>query len=195
MGRALALLPFLALALAQTLTCWATDVGFDLGAPGPLVQETVGGTPYPVAGLQAYLDLLSGSTPARFLPTTVSGSPGRYVECRVTVLHPGGGGVLCGAGATWCVRVANVTGSLPVDWRSRLYVLVQVVSGCGGCRVHAPTPTPLGALPDNRGLLSVPWNTTGAFRVYFWVELHPEDAFPVLPATGSLLLTYQIQND
>lgn len=200
MGRALALLSFLALGLAQaaqaTLTCGASDVGFDFGAPGPLVQETVGGTPYPVAGLAAYLGFLSGSTPMRFLPTAVSGSPGRYVECQVATPNGGGGGgTLCGAGNTWCVRVKKVTGSLPVDWRSRLYVLVQVVSGCSGCQVHAPTPTLLDALPDTRGLLSVPQNTIGTFRVYFFLELGPGDIFPILPATGSLVLFYRVQDN
>jgi hypothetical protein len=89
--------------------------------------------------------------------------------------------------------VTGVSGSLPVDWTSRLYVMVQVISG--NATSFAPTPTLLSAVPDNRGLADIGRNTTTVLHIYYWVEVSPYDFFPTLPATGTLTLTYQVQGD
>jgi hypothetical protein len=194
MGRALALLLFLPLAWGQTLNCDATGLTYDFSAPGPLQTLTVGGQPYYVANLASYLLLLEGTAPLRFLPTAVAGGTGYRVAC--TVITPaggGGGGTLCGAGTTRCLRVSGVSGSLPVDWTGRLYVMAQVISG--NATSHAPVPTLLSAVPDNRGLASVARNTTALIHIYYWVEFSPNDTFATLPATGILTLTYRIQGN
>ncbi len=196
MGRALVLLLLLSPALAQTASCEATEVAYDFSAPGPLEALTVGGAPHYVANLASYLLLLSGTSPLRFLPTRVAGGTGGRVECALgTPDRGGGGGRLCGAGNTWCFRVEGVTGSLPVpgDWTGRLYVMVQVVSGRAAS--HAPSPTLLSALPDRRGLASVGRGTTALLWVHYFLELSPADAFPSLPARGTLHLTYSLGND
>ena len=194
MGRALALLLLLLPAWGQTLNCDATELTYDFSAPGPLTSVTVGGQPYYVANLASYLLLLDGSAPMRFLPTAVKGGTGYRVACTVTTpAGGGGGGALCGAGTTRCLRVTNVTGSLPVDWTRRVHVMVQVVSG--RATSHAPTPTLLSAVPDGRGLASIARRTTALLHLYYWVELSPADPFPALPATGTLTLEYQIQGD
>ncbi len=197
MGRALVLLIFLALPTwAQSIGCDATDLRYDFGASGPFLQEVVGGMPYPVANLAAYLDLLSQTLPRRFLPTSAGGGLGRYVECTaVAPSRSGGGGTVCGAGRDWCLRVTNVTGALPVDWTGRLYAMVQLLSCSGTCTVHVPGFALLSSLPDNRGLLSLSPGTTATFRVYLLLELSPEDTFTTLPATGSLTLTYGYQRN
>jgi len=198
MGRALALLLLLLPAWGQTLNCDATELTYDFSAPGPLTSVTVGGQPYYVANLASYLLLLEGTAPMRFLPTGVAGGTGYRVACTVTTPNRGGGrgGTLCGVGTTRCLRVTSVTGSLPVDWTGRLYVLVQVFQVVSGnVTNHVPTPTLLSGVPDNRGLASIGRNTTATLRLYYWVELSPADPFPALPATGTLTLTYQIQGD
>ncbi len=133
----------------------------------------------------------------RFLPTRAAGAGGnKWVTCTLTTPNRGGGGgALCGAGTTLCFRVSNVSGSLPVpgDWRGRLYVMAQVVSGSATSHVLAPTL--LSAVPDGWGLASVPRNTTAVLRIYYWLELSPDDLFPSLPATGTLTLTYELQTD
>ncbi|SDF37999.1 hypothetical protein SAMN04488243_14711 [Thermus arciformis] len=196
MGRALALLFLLAPALGQTLSCDATEVHYNFSAPGPLQTVNVGGQDYYVANLAAYLALLSGTSPLRFLPTQVLGGTGSRVACQVTTPNGGGGGgTLCGAGATRCLRVSQVTGTLPVpgDWTGRLYVLGQVVSG--NATSHVPTPTLLSTVPDGRGLFSVGRNTTAVLWIYFFLELSPEDLFPSLPASGTIAVTYRLQNN
>ena len=195
MGRALALLLLLLPAWGQTLNCDATELTYDFSAPGPLTSVTVGGQPYYVANLASYLLLLEGAAPMRFLPTGVAGGTGFRATCTVTTPNRGGGrgGTLCGVGTTCCLRVTSVTGSLPVDWTGRLYVMVLVVSG--NATSHAPTPTLLSAVPDNRGLASIGRNTIATLHLYYWVELSSADLFPALPATGTLTLTYQIQGD
>jgi hypothetical protein len=198
MGRALSLLLLALLlpkALGQSVDCEATDLLYDFSAPGPLTQATVAGQPYYVANLASYLLLLDGTTPVRFLPTAVTGGTGYRVACTVRTPNRDAtrGGTLCGAGRRFCLRVTDVSGSLPVDWTSRLYVMVQVVSG--NATSLAPTPTLLSAVPDNRGLADVQRNTTATLHIYYWVELAPGDLFPALPATGALTLTYQVQGD
>jgi hypothetical protein len=200
MGRALSLLLLAFLfpkALGQSVDCEATDLLYDFSAPGPLTSVTVGGQPYYVANLASYLLLLDSTTPMRFLPTAVTGAPGGVYRVACTVRTPNRdpirGGTLCGAGRKFCLRVTGVSGSLPVDWTSRLYVLVQVVSG--NATSLAPTPTFLSAVPDNRGLADVQRNTIATLHIYYWVELAPGDLFPALPATGALTLTYQVQGD
>jgi hypothetical protein len=200
MGRALSLLLLTFLlpeALGQSVDCEATDLSYDFSAPGPLTSVTVGGQPYYVANLASYLLLLGGTTPMRFLPTVVTGAPGGVYRVACTVRTPNRdpvrGGTLCGAGRRFCLRVTGVSGSLPVDWTSRLYVMVQVVSG--NATSFAPTPTLLSAVPDNRGLADVQRNTTALLHIYYWVEVSPHDLFPTLPATGALTLTYQLQGD
>ena len=199
MGRALALLLLLGLsrAWAQTASCDATDLLFDFSDPGPLQTLTVGGENFYVANLASYLLLLSGTSPMRFLPTQVAGAgTNKWVTCTLTTPNRGGGGgTLCGAGNTRCFRVSNVSGSLPVpgDWTQRLYVLVQVTSG--NATSHVLTPTFLSAVPDGRGLASVGRNTTAVLRIYYWLELSPNDVFPSLPAQGTLTLTYSLQNN
>jgi hypothetical protein len=200
MGRALSLflLAFLLpKALGQSVNCDATDLLYDFSAPGSLTQVTVAGQPYYVANLASYLLLLGGTAPMRFLPTAVTGAPGGVYRMACTVQTPNRdairGGALCGAGRKFCLRVTGVSGSLPVDWTSRLYVLVQVVSG--NATSFAPTPTLLSAVPDNRGLADIGKNTTAVLHIYYWVEVSPYDLFPTLPATGALTLTYQLQGD
>jgi hypothetical protein len=198
MGRALSLLLLALLlpkALGQRVDCEATDLLYDFSAPGSLTQVTVAGQPYYVANLASYLLLLDGTGPMRFLPTAVTGGTGYRVACTVRTPNrdPTRGGTLCGAGRRFCLRVTGVSGSLPVDWTSRLYVLVQVVSG--NATSLAPTPTLLSAVPDNRGLADVQRNTIATLHIYYWVELAPGDLFPALPATGALTLTYQVQGD
>jgi hypothetical protein len=203
MGRALSLLLLALLlpkALGQSVNCDATDLVYDFSAPGPLTQATVAGQPYYAANLASYLLLLGGAAPMRFLPTAVTGAPGGVYRMACTVRTPNRdptrGGTLCGAGRRFCLRVTGVSGSLPVDWTSRLYVLVQVVqvvSGNATSRVR--TPTLLSAVPDNRGLADVQRNTTATLHIYYWVELAPGDLFPTLPATGTLTLTYEVQGD
>ncbi|GAA6734835.1 hypothetical protein YIM1640_19650 [Thermus oshimai] len=197
MGRALAFFSLLLFpAWAQSINCDASDLRYDFGASGFLMQETVGGVPYPVANLAAYLDLLSQSSSKRFLPTTAVGGLGRYVECVASApTRSGGGGTICGARNDWCLRITNVTGVFPVDWTTRLYVLVQLLSCSGGCTNHVPGVTLISALPDNRGLLSLSPGATATFRVYFLVELSPEDTFIAFPATGSLTFTYGYQRN
>jgi hypothetical protein len=174
--------------------CDATDLLYDFSAPGSLTQATVAGQPYYVANQASYLLLLEGTAPMRFLPTAVTGGTLYRVACTVrTPTWDVIGGVLCGAGRRFCLRVTGVSGSLPVDWTSRLYVMVQVVSG--NATSFAPTPTLLSAVPDNRGLADVQRNTTATLHIYYWVELAPGDLFPTLPATGALTLTYQVQGD
>jgi hypothetical protein len=197
MVRALALLVFLALGLAQTVNCDATDLRFDFSAPGPVATYTVGGVPYRVAGLQAYLDLLASGGMARFLPTQALGGAQAYrITCRITTPNGGGGGgTACGAGTTRCFRISGLLGSLPapLDPNTRLYVMVQGVSGA--FTNHAPSFTPLGSLPDNRGLVSVPRNADVTLWIWFLLELSAQDAFPSLPASGTLSLTYALQNN
>ena len=198
MGRALSLflLAFLLpKALGQSVNCDATDLVYDFSAPGSLTQVTVAGQPYYVANQASYLVLLGGTTSMRFLPTAVTGGTLYRMACTVRTPNrdPIRGGTLCGAGRRFCLRVTDVSGSLPVDWTSRLYVLVQVVSG--NATSLAPTPTLLSAVPDNRGLADVQRNTTATLHIYYWVELAPGDLFPTLPATGTLTLTYQVQGD
>ncbi|ALJ91104.1 hypothetical protein [Thermus aquaticus] len=198
MGRALSLLLLLALllpkALGQSVNCDATDLLYDFSAPGSLTQVTVAGQPYYVANQASYLLLLDGAGSMRFLPTAVTGGTGYRVACTVrTPNRNARGGTLCGAGRRFCLRVTGVSGSLPVDWTSRLYVMVQVVSG--NATSLAPTPTLLSAVPDNRGLADIGRNTTATLHIYYWVELAPGDLFPTLPATGALTLTYQVQGD
>lgn len=196
MGRALAFLFLLAPALAQTLSCDATEVRFDFSAPGPLQAVNVGGQPYYVANLAGYLQLFSSTSPLRFLPTQALGGTGWRVACQATTPNRGGGGgTLCGAGPTRCLRVQRVLGFLPVpgDWQARLYVLGQVVSG--SATSHVPTSTLLSAVPDGMGLFSVDRNTVATLWIYFFLELHPGDLFPSLPASGTLHLTYRLQNN
>jgi hypothetical protein len=198
MGRALSLLLLALLlpkALGQSVNCEATDLLYDFSAPGSLTQVTVAGQPYYVANLASYLVLLGGTTPMRFLPTAVAGETGYRVACTVRTPNrdPIRGGTLCGAGRKFCLRVTDVSGSLPVDWTSRLYVMVQVVSGKATSRVA--TPTLLSAVSDNRGLADVEKNTTALLHIYYWVEVSPYDLFPTLPATGALTLTYEVQGD
>jgi hypothetical protein len=200
MGRALSLflLAFLLpKALGQSVNCDATDLLYDFSAPGSLTQATVAGQPYYVANLASYLLLLDGTGPMRFLPTAVTGAPGGVYRMACTVRTPNRdairGGALCGAGKKFCLRVTDVSGSLPVDWTSRLYVMVQVISG--NATSFAPTPTLLSAVPDNRGLADIGKNTTAVLHIYYWVEVSPYDFFPTLPATGALTLTYQVQGD
>lgn len=200
MGRALSLLLLALLlpeALGQSVNCDATDLSYDFSAPGPLTSVTVGGQPYYVANLASYLLLLGGAGPMRFLPTAVTGAPAGVYRMACTVRTPNRdpirGGTLCGAGRRFCLRVTGVSGSLPVDWTSRLYVLVQVVSG--NATSLAPTPTLLSAVPDNRGLADIGRNTTAVLHIYYWVEVSPYDLFPTLPATGALTLTYEVQGD
>ena len=195
MGRALALLLLLLPAWGQTLNCDATELTYDFSAQGPLTSVTVGGQPYYVANLASYLLLLEGAAPMRFLPTGVAGGTGYRVACTVTTPNRDAirGGTLCGAGRKFCLRATGVSGSLPVDWTGRLYVMVQVVSG--KATSFAPTPTLLSAVPDNRGLAEIQKNATALLHLYYWVELSPADTFPALPATGTLTLTYQIQGD
>jgi len=200
MGRALSLFLLALLlpeALGQSVDCDATDLVYDFSAPGSLTQVTVAGQPYYVANQASYLLLLGGTGPMRFLPTVVTGVPGGVYWMPCTVRTPNRdpirGGTLCGAGRRFCLRVTDVSGSLPVDWTSRLYVLVQVVSGKATSRVA--NPTLLSAVSDNRGLADVERNTTATLHIYYWVELAPGDLFPTLPATGALTLTYQVQGD
>jgi hypothetical protein len=198
MGRALSLflLAFLLpKALGQSVNCDATDLSYDFSAPGPLTSVTVGGQPYYVANQASYLLLLDGTGPMRFLPTAVTGGTLYRMACTVRTPNRDAirGGALCGAGRKFCLRVTDVSGSLPVDWTSRLYVLVQVVSG--NATSFAPTPTLLSAVPDNRGLADIGRNTTALLHIYYWVEVSPYDLFPTLPATGALTLTYQVQGD
>jgi hypothetical protein len=200
MGRALSLFLLALLlpkALGQSVNCDATDLLYDFSAPGSLTQATVAGQPYYVANLASYLLLLDGTGPMRFLPTAVTRAPGGVyrVVCRVQTPNrdPIRGGTLCGAGRKFCLRVTGVSGSLPVDWTSRLYVVVQVVSG--NATSFAPTPTLLSAVPDNRGLADIGRNTTATLHIYYWVEVSPHDLFPTLPATGALTLTYEVQGD
>jgi hypothetical protein len=200
MGRALSLFLLALLlpkALGQSVNCDATDLVYDFSAPGSLTQVTVAGQPYYLANLASYLLLLDGTTPMRFLPTVVSGAPGGAYRMACTVRTPNRdairGGTLCGAGRKFCLRVTGVSGSLPVDWTSRLYVMVQVISG--NATSFAPTPTLLSAVPDNRGLADIGRNTTATLHIYYWVEVNPYDLFPTLPATGTLTLTYQVQGD
>jgi hypothetical protein len=200
MGRALSLFLLALLlpeALGQSVNCDATDLLYDFSAPGSLTQATVAGQPYYVANLASYLLLLDGTGPMRFLPTAVTGAPGGVYRMACTVRTPNRdpirGGTLCGAGRRFCLRVTGVSGSLPVDWTSRLYVMVQVISG--NATSFAPTPTLLSAVPDNRGLADIGRNTTALLHIYYWVEVSPYDLFPTLPATGVLTLTYQVQGD
>ena len=197
MGRALSLLLLALLlpkALGQSVNCDATDLVYDFSAPGSLTQATVAGQPYYVANLASYLLLLGGTAPMRFLPTAVTGGTGYRVACTVrTPDRDARGGTLCGAGGKFCLRVTDVSGSLPVNWTSRLYVMVQVISE--NATSFAPTPTLLSAVPDNRGLADVQRNTTATLHIYYWVELAPGDLFPTLPAIGTLALTYEVQGD
>jgi hypothetical protein len=201
MGRALSLFLLALLlpkALGQSVDCDATDLVYDFSAPGSLTQVTVAGQPYYVANQASYLLLLDGTGPMRFLPTAVTGGTLYRVACTVQTPNRDAirGGALCGAGRKFCLRVTGVSGSLPVDWTSRLYVMVQVVqvvSGNAASRVT--TPTLLSAVPDNRGLADIGRNTTAVLHIYYWVEVSPYDLFPTLPATGALTLTYEVQGD
>ncbi|WP_117236795.1 hypothetical protein [Thermus sediminis] len=194
MGRALALFLFLPLAWGQTVNCDAVDLRYDFSAPGPPLTLTVGGQPYYVANLASYLLLLGGNGPMRFLPTEAVGGSGHRLACTVTTPNRRGrrGGV-CGARDDWCLRVTGVSGSLPVDWRARLYVLVQVASG--RATSHVTSPTLLDAVPDGRGLASVDRNATATLHLYYWLELWPGDTFPALPAGGTLTLTYELERN
>lgn len=194
MARALGFLILLfALGQAQNaVQCDATEVAFDLSAPGPLVVQ--GG--YPVANLAGYLHLFDAG-PSLFLPTRVVGGMGPYrVECRLRTGRRGGGGTLCGAGTTLCFRLTGVAGTFPppLDPNTRLYLMVQVVSGPGVIN-HVPSPTPLGSIPDNRGLASIPRNTVAVLWLYLFLRMDPEDAFPLLPASGTLTLSYRLSDD
>lgn len=193
MGRALALLLFLLPALAQTLDCDATEVRFDFSAPGSLTFLNG----YPVASLAGYLHLLDLGSPLRFLPTqAVGGTQPQRVVCTVATPNGGGGGgTLCGAGTTRCLRLSSVSGTLPAPLSptSRLLVQVQVVSG--NATSHAPVPTSLGSLPDSYALASIGRNTTAVLWIWFYLEMDPNDAFPALPATGTLTLAYRLQNN
>jgi hypothetical protein len=198
MGRALSLFLLALLlpkALGQSVNCDATDLLYDFSAPGSLTWVNVAGQDYYVANLASYLLLLDGTGPMRFLPTAVTGGTLYRVACTVRTPNRDAirGGTLCGAGRNFCLRVTGVSGSLPVDWTSRLYVLVQVVSG--NATSFAPTPTLLSAVPDNRGLADIGRNTTALLHIYYWVEVSPYDLFLTLPATGTLTLTYQVQGD
>jgi hypothetical protein len=198
MGRALSLFLLALLlpkALGQSVDCDATDLVYDFSAPGSLTWVNVAGQDYYVANQASYLLLLGGAGPMRFLPTAVTGGTLYRVACTVRTPNRDAirGGALCGAGRKFCLRVTDVSGSLPVDWTSRLYVLVQVVSG--NATSFAPTPTLLSAVPDNRGLADIGKNTTAVLHIYYWVEVSPYDLFPTLPATGALTLTYQVQGD
>lgn len=193
MGRALALLLFLLPALAQTLDCDAMEVRFDFSAPGPLAW--VGG--YPVANLAGYLHFLDGESSLSFLPTQVVGGTGLGVACEATTPNrPGRGGTLCGARNTYCLRLSGVAGNLPFPLAvaDRLLVRLEVVSG----RVadnFAPTPTPIGTLPDGGGLASIRQNSTVSLILWFYLRLEPTDTFLSLPAGGTLTLTYALEGD
>ncbi|WP_243031006.1 hypothetical protein [Thermus altitudinis] len=192
MARTLALLLLVTWALAQ-VDCDATGVVFDLSEPGPLTVQNG----YTVANLSGYLHLLDVGSSLLLLPTRVVGATVPYrVTCTVRTGGGGGGGVLCGAGTTLCFRLTGITGTLPapLDPLSRLYLMVQPVSGSGVVS-HAPSPTPLGNLPDNRGLASIPRNTTAVLALHFFLLLSPEDAFPSLPASGTLTLTYGLRRN
>lgn len=183
-------------ARAQTASCDASEVRFDFSDPGALQSITVAGSPYYVANLAGYLQLLSGNGSMRFLPTQVIGGNGVRVSCTLTTPNGGGGGgTLCGSGTNRCFRVSGVSGSLPLpgNWNQRLYVQVQVVSGAASSLV--PSPTLLSQVPDTRGLANVARKTAALLYIYYWVELSPSDAFAALPAQGSLTLTYALQNN
>lgn len=191
--RTLALVPFLfALGLAQ-VSCDASEVRFDFSAPGSLSFQAG----YPVANLGGYLHLFDAG-PLMFLPTQVLGGSQPYrLECTITTGGGGGGGALCGAGNTHCFRLTGISGSLPppLDPNTRVYVMVQVVSGTGVIN-HVPSPTPLGAIPDNRGLASIPRNTTAVLWIYILLRMDPLDAFlPDPPVSGTLTFTYSLRNN
>ncbi|MDM7324214.1 MAG: hypothetical protein P3W93_004330 [Thermus sp.] len=191
MARALALSLFLVpWALAQ-VSCDAQEVVFDLSSPGPLVVQ--GG--YPVANLAGYLYLFDAG-PSLLLPTRVVGGVGYRVQCTVTTGKKGGRGTACGAGQTYCFRVESVSqaSSFPVDPYTRLYAMVQTVSGAG-VRVHVPSPTPLASIPDRMGLASVPRNTTAILDIYLFLYLSPEDTFADLPLSGGVTVTYRLDGD
>ncbi|WP_038046891.1 hypothetical protein [Thermus caliditerrae] len=192
MGRALALFLFLLPALAQTLNCDATEVRFDFSAPGPLTFLNG----YPVASLAGYLHLLDLGSALSFLPTQVVGETGQAVSCQVRTRNKGKRGVVCGAGNTYCLRLSGVSGSLPLPLQAfdRLLVQVQVVSGTLAVN-HAPTPTPIGNLPDNGGLASVGPNSTVSLILWLYLRLDPGDAFPTLLTGGTLTLTYALEGD
>lgn len=194
MARALGfLILLLAFGQAQNVVrCDATEVAFDFSAPGPLTIQ--GG--YPVANLAGYLHLFDVG-PFLFLPTRVVGGTGSYrVECRIRTRGGGGGGTLCGAGPTYCFRFTGVTGTFPppLDPNTRLYLMVQVASGPGVIN-HVPSPTPLGAIPDNRGLASIPRNTQAVLWLYFFLQMDPGGAFSLLPNSGTLTLTYRLSGN
>lgn len=189
MARALALLlHFPALTFAQTVNCDAGEVRFDFSASGAFTTYSVGGTPYPIANLAGYLAFLDSGTTTRFLPTQVVGGVYAYrVTCAITTPNRGGGGgTLCGVGNTWCFRISGVSGSPPLDPNTRLYVMVQVAWQIFGFppTIHAPTFTPLGSLPDNRGLASIPGGAFVTLYIWFLLELSPTDTFPSLPTSG-----------
>lgn len=199
MVRALALLLLLAPAFAQIATCDAGEVRFDFSASGPLATYSVGNASYPVANLAGYLAFLDSGTATRFLPTQVAGGTYAYrVTCTLfTPILGGGGGTLCGTGTTRCFRISGVSGSPPLDPNTRLYVMVQVAWQIFGFppTIHAPTFTPLGSLPDNRGLASIPGGAFVTLYIWFLLELSPTDTFPSLPTSGTLTLTYALQSN
>lgn len=193
MGRALVLLLLFLPALAQTVNCDATSLVFNFSASGSIT--TVMG--YPVANLNAYLDFLDAGGTRRFMPTqAIGGSQPYRITCQITTPNGGGGGgALCGAGTTRCFRISGISGSLPtpLNPNTRLLVMVQPVSG--SFTNHVPTFTPLGSIPDTRGLVSVPRNANVVFWIWFLLEMAVDDLFPTLPATGTLNLTYALRND
>ncbi|WP_243028114.1 hypothetical protein [Thermus albus] len=188
---ALALFPLLAsLAFAQ-VSCDAQEVVFDFSSPGPLTVQ--GG--YPVANLAGYLHIFD-TGPSLFLPTRVVGGVGYRVQCTVTTGKKGGKGTACGADQTYCFRIESLSQapSFPLDPYTRLYAMVQTVSGAG-VTVHVPSPTPLASIPDRMGLASVPRNTTAILDIYLFLYLSPEDTFATLPTSGWITVTYRLDRD
>lgn len=179
MGRALGILLLFASlsALGQNLQCDASEVRFDLSAPGPLSAQTVGGQSYYRAGLQAYLQLLGGTQPLRLLPTVVVGASGPYVTCQASTLF-----------LSRYLYLQGYAGSLPPPLGpGRVYVLAEVL-GDGSSLV--PSFTPIASnlrLAQVYGLLG-----QATVRLWFVLEVSPTDAFAAYPATGSLTLTYSL---
>jgi len=189
---------FFTLAWAQTLNCDATEVRFDFAASsGPVQGVAPDGGTYYRASLPAYLAFLDAlPSSRRFLPTQVVGaSSGLYVTCTVTTPNRGGGGgTLCGAGTTRCLRL-SVTGTLPAPLdNNRVYVLGQVVSGNATSHFTGFTNLSTVLAYDGGGLFSVARNTTATLRIWLLVELLGTDAFTG-GYSGTLTFTYRLQAD
>ena len=179
---------------AQSLQCNAQEVRFDFSANVSGSLTAPDGALYPRAGLPGYLSFLDTLPPAqRFLPTQVVGTQDLFVTCTVTTPNSGGGGgTVCGAGTTRCLRLL-VSGSLsPPLANGRVYVLGRVVSG--NAVSHVVAPTPLGSIPDSGGLFSIERNTTAILQIWIFLEFAASDSYPG-PYSGSLLFTYVLQKD